>query len=156
MCEFAVVVVDTVNTDFYLNCQCYKAGDVIEVVPDGWNWGKLDLSFANWRVIKFPGLPASAMTQFLSPQIPTDPNNPSKTLLRRGMSFNYAALAQAPSVAANAVKAAAIAPFIANSARPAPTLSIAIAAPDIAGLTVAKAIVADPSIIGNQPTNIVG
>lgn len=158
MCEIAVVVVATVNSDFYLNCMCYQAQDVICAQPDGWNWGVIDQSNSNWRILKFPGLDPSLFASLLLPQPPTTVP-PSKTLLRRAQSFNYTALAQAPSVAANAVTAAQVNPYIADATRAAPTLSVPLAAADLPSLTITKALVADPAIVGtvtSTPTNTIG
>lgn len=156
MCEIAVVVVDTINPDFYLNCKRYKAGDVIDVLPDGWKWGKEELSNPKWRILKFPGIPVEAFSQFLTPQLPSDPKNPSKTLLKRAVSFNYSALPTTPSVAANAVMAAKVDPYMRDAARKTSTMTVPLAASDIATVSVFKALVPDPTVIGVSQGNVIG
>lgn len=89
MCELLVRVVDKINeADFYKDCQCTKRGDVITIQEDGWAWGKKELSNPDWRIIKFPGVPASEMSAFLQPELAPDPANPPKTLQRRAFKFD--------------------------------------------------------------------
>jgi hypothetical protein len=52
MPELLVRVVDSVNKDFYLNLQASKRGDVIAVCPDGWLWGREELTNPAWRIIR--------------------------------------------------------------------------------------------------------
>lgn len=49
MCEIVILVEPHENP-------MYEVGDILAVQPDGWNWGKLELSNPNWRIIKFPGV----------------------------------------------------------------------------------------------------
>lgn len=88
MAEIIVRVKDKINKDFYLNCQCTKRGDVIEVQEDGWPWGTQDLANPDWRLIKLPQYSVADLQGFLAPELPTDIKNPSKTLQRRAFKFD--------------------------------------------------------------------
>lgn len=35
-----------------------KAGDVIAIMPDGWQWSKLERTRPDWRIISAPGIEA--------------------------------------------------------------------------------------------------
>jgi hypothetical protein len=83
MAEIVVVVKDKVNKDFYLDCGCYKRGDVIEVREDGWPWGTIDRSNPDWRIIKVPQHSVAELAAFLAREKDTDPKNPSRTLQKR-------------------------------------------------------------------------
>lgn len=155
MAEIAVVVVDTISSDFYQDCMCYKAGDIIEVLPDGWSWGVEDLRNPNWRILKFPGVPVTAFTQFTTPQIPTDPKNPSKTLLRRAVRFVYSALDSTNWASSHPAGVVTFKNFIADSTRQTQTLTVPTAlTQELATMTFVKPLVADPTIIGVPQGNV--
>jgi hypothetical protein len=148
MCEIALVVVDTVNEDFYRDCMCYKAGDVIEVLPDGWKWGTLDMKNPNWRILKFPGIDVSQFTQFTSPQLPVDINNPSRTLLRRALQFDHKMFAK---------NRDRFAKHLADDKRVDPFFTVTnFSVKDLAKFTMVKKTVADPNPIGVTPANTIG
>lgn len=88
MCELLVRTEDKINEDFYRNCQCTKRGDVIAVVEDDWNWGADELSHPFWTIIKMPGVSIEEANFLITPEMPTDPFNPSKTLQRRAVRLN--------------------------------------------------------------------
>jgi hypothetical protein len=88
MAEIVVQIVDKVNKDFYLNCGCYKRGDVIEIREDGFPWGKIDRSNPDWRIIKLPQYSVKDLESFRSGEKNTDPTQPSKTLQRRAFKFD--------------------------------------------------------------------
>jgi hypothetical protein len=154
MCEIALVVVGQTNPDdIYQDCKRYKAGDVIEVVADGWPWGAVDLTNPNWRIIKFPGIDVSQFTQFLSSQIPTDPNNPSKTLLRRALRFAWSQIANTNWAANHPGQMTALQNYIQDATRTNPTLTVpantvAALVSEMSKYTVTKALVQDPAIVG--------
>ena len=145
MAELLVRVNDKINTDFYLNCQCTKRGDVIVVQGDGWAWGKEELKNPDWRIIKLPGVTVSAASVFLAPELPVDPLNPSKTLQRRIFKINL----DDPSIPA------AVAAVLADNKRTVPTITAAAVSFNLAALKVAKPSIADPAIIGS-PTTVIG
>jgi hypothetical protein len=153
MCEVALVVVDKTNDDFYKNCMCYKSGDIIEVVADGWPWGTQDLANPNWRIIKFPGVDPIAFKPFLSPQAPADPQNPSKTLLRRGLRFAWSQISNTTWAANHPGQMTALQNYIQDATRASPTLTVpantvTALMSELSKFTVTKAVVADPAIVG--------
>lgn len=79
MAELLVRVVDKVNPDFYKNIQCTKRGDVILVQPDGWTWGKKELSNPDWRILALPGVDPADLSGLLARELPTDPKTDPKT-----------------------------------------------------------------------------
>lgn len=83
MAEILLRVVDKVGADVYKNCQCLKRGDVVVVQPDGWPWGREELTNPDWRIIKLPNVTVAEMQQFLSAEPITDPAAQSRTRLRR-------------------------------------------------------------------------
>ncbi len=157
MCEILLRVVDKINSDFYLNCMCSKAGDVIDVHEDGWNWGKEEKSAPFWRIIALPGIPASKALSLLAHELPTDPLNPSKTLQRRAFRLNHKAIAGLPALVARPAVQTALINFLKDGTRAAPILTIpTFAQNDFASLIVAKPPIQDPAIIGNQAHNVIG
>ena len=45
----------------------YEPGDIIVVREDGFKWGKSELDTALFNIVKFPGVPASSMTNYIEP-----------------------------------------------------------------------------------------
>lgn len=93
MAELLIRVVDKVNEDFYLNCQCTKRGDVVVAQPDGWAWGLEELKNPDWRIVVMPELSLGDAQAMLAPELDKDPKSPSKTLQRRAFKFDLDALA---------------------------------------------------------------
>lgn len=150
MCELLVRVVDKVNSDFYLNCQCTKRGDVIVVQEDGWKWGKEELSNPDWRIISMPGIPVSQVLGLLAPELPIDPKNPSRTLQRRAFKFDIDALEKGVKINAAAKT------DLKDAARAKGVTALALVASDVSALTVAKPQIADQSVIGKHPATVIG
>src|SRR4051812_28605536 len=58
MCEFLVWIVDSEkNEDPYKDCKRGKAGNVITIQEDGWNWTKAELNNPSWRIGSLKGVP---------------------------------------------------------------------------------------------------
>jgi hypothetical protein len=154
MCEIALVVHGTNNSDnFDKDCMCYKAGDIIEVMPDGWNWGTQELLNPNWRIIKFPGVDRSQMIQFTSQQLPVDPLNPSPTLLRRALRFAWQNLPNTTWAANHPAQVTALQNYIADDTRAKATLTVPANTvvtfmAELNKLTVVKDTVTEPTVIG--------
>lgn len=57
MCEFLVMARDKINpTCVYMNSQEFKRGDVVSEYPDGHNWGKVERSHPDFRIIRIAGV----------------------------------------------------------------------------------------------------
>lgn len=55
MAELVIQVVDRTNAENpALDAVCWKAGDVIEVKPDGWNWTARERTNPSWRIVRVP------------------------------------------------------------------------------------------------------
>lgn len=53
-----------------------KRGDVIAVQPDGWNWGRVELTAPFWRILKIPDASVEDFLHLLEPpadELPDDP-----------------------------------------------------------------------------------
>lgn len=133
----------------------YQDGDVIDVLPDGWTYGQLELSNPNWRIFKFPGVDTSVFRTFLQMQVP-NPQAPNAPVWRRGTSFNYAALSTMPSVSPNAVMVGKISPYIADTARTSSTLSVPLAAADVPTMAVVKVQISAGVVIGTPVSSVIG
>lgn len=83
MAELLVRVVDKVGADIYQDAQLTKRGDVIAVCEDGAPWGTEDLANPEWRIVRVPGVAAERFMGLLTPELPIDPEQPSRTLQRR-------------------------------------------------------------------------
>lgn len=122
MAELLVRVVDKVNEDFYLNCQCTKRGDVIVVQPDGWGWGLEELKNPDWRIIVMPELSLAEAEAMLAPELPVDPLNPSKTLQRRAFKFDLSTLEKSSNEAKD---------YLLDATRAAPAIKFVEAVEDV-------------------------
>lgn len=90
--ELLLRVVDKINPDcHYMDAACHKAGDVIVIVPANWQWGKAEISNQEWVILYVDG-PQEQLQQLLSPEVDTDPQNPSLVLQRRGFRIDFAKL----------------------------------------------------------------
>lgn len=167
MAELLVRVVDKVNTDdFYLNIQCFKAGMVIAVQPDGWLWGKEEVANPAWRIFKVPSVDPSQFSNLLSPEPSTDPGTDAKTLQPRGFKLSLVLLGGAlgptfiidnTQVAPNAVNPI---PALPNVTKVGPVIrkqcAAAVPQATLRAATVAVTPVSDPNAIGASPAHVIG
>jgi len=42
--------------DAELDAQAYKRGDVISIVPDGWQWSPRELTHPDWRILRLTSI----------------------------------------------------------------------------------------------------
>ena len=143
MAEFLIRVADKVNPDFYADCQCTKRGDVIVVQADGWGWGKEEKSLPFYRIIRHSNVTVAEASQFLAPELPVDPLNPSKTLKRRQFKLDID-VATLPTAVKNWLK---------DDTRATPILDITgsgIAKAALLALKADKGVTADPAVIGGN------
>lgn len=136
MAEFLVRVTDKVNTDPYLDCQCLKRGDVVTVQADGWVWGEFELSNPAWRIVLAPNISVSAATAFLGPELPVDPQNPSRMLQRRAFMLDVRKLPVQWLV------------WLADDTRAQPTKLFSGSDAQVLALRTARPVRTDPNVIG--------
>jgi hypothetical protein len=72
MAELLVQIQDKAGFDAKGNALATRPGDVIVVCEDGWGWTKTELQNPDWRVIKMPGLPVSAVRAMQDPAFAAD------------------------------------------------------------------------------------
>lgn len=129
MAELLVRKINKVNSDFYLNTKCFKAGDVISIQPDGGPWGNDDLNdTVNHTIIKLPKVSVSEASYLMTPEIDVDPKNPSKTLQRRAFHLDLTK------------------PIFAGPSAAFANLTVSQLTP----LSVQKVAVADPAVFGES------
>ena len=147
MAEMLVRVVDKINGDFYLNCQCTKRADVIVVQADNWNWGRMELTDPHYRIVRILGYPLTAAQTYTVPEMPTDPNNPSKTLQKRQYYLDLA----------HTIWPANFAAWLADDSRSQPILQVVFAnvIQTMGVLKVTKPPIQDPAVFGS-PSNVIG
>lgn len=87
MCELLVRTVDKVNDgDPYANARLTKAGDVIVIREDGWEWGRAE-GPPDYMVVRVPGAPVGVLSGLLADQ----PSNGEDVLRqRRAFGLNMA------------------------------------------------------------------
>jgi len=79
MCEMLVRVVDKVNeADPYAHARLTKAGDVIVICEDGWEWGRAE-GPPDYMVVRVPGAPVGVLSGLLADQ----PSNGEDVLRQR-------------------------------------------------------------------------
>lgn len=83
MAEFLIKAVDATHADPEKHARgCYKRGDIVCVMPDGHQWGRLE-GLPNFVVLKIPGVSHIKAAAYMeSHEDRTDPVN-TVTLLRR-------------------------------------------------------------------------
>lgn len=92
MVEMLIRVEDKRNLDDpEMDAKLTKRGDVIVVMPDGWNWGRAELSAPFWRIVRVP-LTMDEANAMLGEQKDTDPLNPSRVLRRRAFKYDLDAI----------------------------------------------------------------
>lgn len=114
MCEALFFVVDRVHPDPYMDVQNFKRGDVIVVEPDGHVWGTDELSNPDWRILKLPNVSVLQAQSFLSEEVDTDPQKPSRMLQKRGFKLDVDA----------ATLPAAVKTWLLDKTRAAPTFTV--------------------------------
>lgn len=71
MAELLVKAVDATHSDPTKDAKgCYKRGDVVVIMPDGWQWGALELlppaQGGKFVVVKLPGVDAERAQKYLA------------------------------------------------------------------------------------------
>lgn len=136
MCELLVRIKDKTSDDPRKDAQLTKRGDVICVQPDGWPWGKEEVSAAFWRIVKIPGVSVGDFAHLLSEQLPQS-QKPDEMLRRRAFRLDLDAIDAAHFADDGAKKAAA-------------TLD----ALGVLSASVEKARLHDPDKVGDTPAAI--
>src|SRR5690606_17653855 len=85
MCEVLLRVIDKSDPDPKIDSKCLKAGDVVVIREDDWNWSEMEKTAPFWRIVRIVGMSVEEATlEFLAPENGSDANNP---YLRRRKSF---------------------------------------------------------------------
>jgi hypothetical protein len=140
MAELLVFAQDQIGADIYKDTKRYKRGDVVVVCEDGWNWGIEELKNPLFRIISIPGMSVSEASQFLAPEVDTDPLNPSKTLKRRAFKLDVDALGKG------------VTDWFADEKRSVEKVQAAdvgLSKADLIAVKVEKGKTTDPAIIGD-------
>ncbi len=67
MCEIVVLLKDPeLSGDAHVDNGRHRRGDVIDVLPDGSDWGERVRTHPHWLIVKLPGVPIERMQQFLA------------------------------------------------------------------------------------------
>lgn len=85
MAEMLVRTVDKpLSGDPYTDRHRSMRGCVITIMPDGHPWSQEERNAPFWRIVKFPGLAFSQLSQFLAPEVGygTDTEKFQRTLQR--------------------------------------------------------------------------
>jgi hypothetical protein len=101
MCEILLCVKDMGRSgNLAIDCKAPQQGDIIDVHPDGWAWGRCELgqivegnpngNHNFFRVIKLPNVTVAQASTMLVPELDIDPLNPSPYLQYRGFYLNKA------------------------------------------------------------------
>lgn len=86
--ELVLFIVDQpVSRDAAQDAKRYKAGDVIEARPDGFQWGREDCRNPNWRIIRVPGMQPAEAETLLARELPTA-FAPNRMLQRRRLKLD--------------------------------------------------------------------
>lgn len=137
MCEILLKAQDAEHSDPYQDVKCYKAGDVIAVVPNGWAWGNEELNSPQFRIVKFPRIGAAVAAGYLlGSEVDTDPSQPSRMLQRRGWRILRAALPQN------------VRDYWQDDTRAAKTITLDVTGAQIVNYIERKAARIDPNILG--------
>lgn len=74
MCEILVRIKDRPGFDPTANALAARAGDVIAVCPDGWNWTQTELTSSEWLIVRIPGLAVDAVTPLVLSAFSVNPD----------------------------------------------------------------------------------
>ena len=89
--EFMISLVDYTSADPDLAIALHKAGDVIEVLPDGADWGKEPPNNPDWILVKVPNISQAESDGFNAPELP-DTLRPLQKTRRRQFVFDITGL----------------------------------------------------------------
>lgn len=65
MAELLLRIVDKIGSTPAKDILSSKAGDVVVVCPDGWEWSQMELSSPAWKIIKMPGVDPAALNDLV-------------------------------------------------------------------------------------------
>lgn len=88
MAEFLIKTIDANHSNPVKDkAGCYKRGDVVVVMPDGWQWGRLE-GPPKFVIVKIPGMTVEAAQKYIESENDTiDPETPV-VLTRRKYKFH--------------------------------------------------------------------
>lgn len=138
MCEALIRVVDKVNTDPYLDCKLFKAGDIVTLQDDNWGWSVAEQTNSDWRIVKFPNIPLQQAVDYLQPERDADVAHPSRMLRRRKFTFDLT----------NTSLPVAFRNWLADSTRAAPTRAINLTGAQLVTYMRSRPPIQDPNVLG--------
>lgn len=155
MPDIILRVRDEESQDFYRNCAASKAGDVIVVLPDGWEFSGDELTLPEWRIVRFPVKDAAAndritllLETFLAPELADSPLPLFRTRQAKAFSFDLAS----PALPAD------LRGYLADDSRKQASFTLSLSDADLEALLTAvkvrKPRIADPAVLGNDPAII--
>lgn len=144
MAELLIIAYDTPHPDPITDTKRYKAGDVVIVQPDGFEWGVQERINPLFRILKLPNVPVPEGEGFLGPQLDQDPVVKSRMLLRRAFHIDFD----------NAAIPAKLKSWLTDNSRAAPAFTSNITVAQIRQLKAERATVPDPDIIGDEAPNV--
>lgn len=89
--QLLVRVVDKTSNDSSKNYELTKRGDVIAAKPDGADWGMLELTNPEWRIISVPDMSEAQANALLVPETPPL-NNPRQICRKRAFKVDVDSL----------------------------------------------------------------
>lgn len=94
MCKLVICTVNKSvgHEDPYIAAKSFRLGDVISILEDNHEFGKEELNNPMWRIISCPDATIIEAQAYLSQEVETDPQNPSRVLQRRGYRFDLSKL----------------------------------------------------------------
>lgn len=131
MAEICIMVEDVEGASPSHTLALMKRGDVVDVLPDGFDWGDAALASPRFRMIALPNVSLAAARAFLAPEayVSQDDAATGRVLRPRGLRFRLTGSGLPASFAA----------WLANDARPVPILRItSITTATLANFRLAK------------------
>lgn len=137
MCEILLKATNATSPDPYKDVKCYKAGDVVVVMPDGWGWGSKELTDPMFRIVKLPNVTVEQAVGILCAwEIDVNPAQPSRMLQRRGYRVWYEQLSGQPRA------------YWLDATRASPSFTWNVTFAQLQNFRLQKAPVPDPNVIG--------
>jgi hypothetical protein len=83
MCEIAVMAEDVASDDPVDDTKLFKLGDVIDILPDGADWGDQAIANPRFRMIRLTGVSVSEASVLVAAEMSTNPGASARMLRQR-------------------------------------------------------------------------